>query len=471
MRKILIVGLSILCSQLSFSQNSNKQEDSLNLRKLYDMSLLNGKSYLWLEHLSNDIGGRLSGSLDAQKAVEYTKKELETLGLDKVWLQPVMVPKWVRGAKEFAYIETAPGSTRNINITALGGSVSTPMGGAKAQVIEVQGIEDLARYGEAQIKGKIVFYNRPMRADLINTFEAYGGCVDQRYSGAAEAAKYGAIGVLVRSMNLRLDDFPHTGTMSYGELRPSQRIPAAAISTNDAEYLSSLLKIEKKAEVYFKLNSEQLPDVQSYNVIGEITGSEFPNEYIVVGGHLDSWDVGDGSHDDGAGVVQSMEVLRLFKESGIKPKRSIRVVLFMNEENGLRGGNKYAEIAEEKNENHIFALESDSGGFTPRGFSFEARQDQFNQIAAWESLFKPYLIHYFELGHGGADIGPLKNGKTVLAGLVPDSQRYFDHHHSENDTFDQINKRELELGAATMASMIYLVDKYGLSNTSEVSKL
>ncbi|WP_010228800.1 M20/M25/M40 family metallo-hydrolase [Gillisia marina] len=471
MRKILIVGLSILCCQLSFSQINNAQEDSLNLRKLYDMSLLNGKSYQWLEHLSNDIGGRLSGSLNAQRAVDYTKKELETLGLDKVWLQPVMVPKWVRGAKEFAYIETAPGSTRNINITALGGSVSTPEGGAKAQVIEVQGIEDLARYGEEQIKGKIVFYNRPMRADLISTFEAYGGCVDQRYSGAAEAAKYGAKGVLVRSMNLRLDDFPHTGTMSYGELRPSQRIPAAAISTNDAEYLSGLLKIEKKAEVYFKLNSEQLPDVQSYNVIGEITGSQFPNEYIVVGGHLDSWDVGDGSHDDGAGVVQSMEVLRLFKESGIKPKRSIRVVLFMNEENGLRGGNKYAEVAKEKNENHIFALESDSGGFTPRGFSFEARQDQFDQIVAWKPLFKPYLIHYFEMNGSGADIGPLKNGEIVLAGLRPDSQRYFDHHHSENDTFDQVNKRELELGAATMASLIYLVDKYGISKNSGVSKL
>jgi hypothetical protein len=259
--------------------------------------------------------------------------------------------------------------------------------------------------------------------------------------------------------------------MSYGELRPSQRIPAAAVSTNDSEYLSSLLKIDKDAEVYFKLNSEQLPDVQSYNVIGEITGSEFPDEYIVVGGHLDSWDVGDGSHDDGAGVVQSMEVLRLLKESGIKPKRSIRVVLFMNEENGLRGGNKYAEVAVEKNENHIFALESDSGGFTPRGFSFEAKQDQFDQIAAWESLFKPYLIHYFELGHGGADIGPLKNGEIVLAGLVPDSQRYFDHHHSENDTFEHINKRELELGAATMASLIYLVDKYGISTNSGVSKL
>ena len=471
MRKIILIGLSIFCSQLASAQLSEKQQDSLALRKIYDMSLLQGKSYTWLDHLSNEIGGRLSGSLNAQRAVDYTKKELEALGLDKVWLQPVMVPKWVRGAKEFAYIQTALGITRNINITALGGSVSTPPGGAKAEIIEVQGIEDLERYGEEQIKGKIVFFNRPMRADHISTFQAYSGCVDQRYSGAAEASKYGAIGVLVRSMNLRLDDFPHTGAMSYGELRPSQRIPAAAISTNDAEYLSSLLKIEKNAEVYFKLNSEQLPDVQSYNVIGEITGSEFPDEYIVVGGHLDSWDVGDGSHDDGAGVVQSMEVLRLLKESGIKPKRSIRVVLFMNEENGLRGGTKYAEVAKEKNENHVFALESDSGGFTPRGFSFDATKDQFDQIAAWEPLFKPYLIHYFEIGHSGADIGPLKTGTTVLAGLVPDSQRYFDHHHSENDTFDQVNKRELELGAATMTSLIYLVDKYGISQAPVDAKL
>jgi hypothetical protein len=461
MKKSLLVALALLTTQINFSQISPEQEDSLNIRKFYDMSLLNGKSYKWLEHLSKDVGTRLSGSVGAQKAVEYTKAELEKLGLDKVWLQPVMVPKWVRGAKEFAYVETAPGSTRNINITALGGSVSTPEGGTKAEVIQVQGIEDLERYGEAQIKGKIVFFNRPMRADLIHTFEAYGGCVDQRYAGAKEAGKYGAVGVIVRSLSLSLDDFPHTGSMSYEDLPVSKRIPAAAISTNDAEYLSSLLKIDNDAKVYFKLNSKQLEDVQSYNVIGEITGTEFPNEYIVVGGHLDSWDLGDGAHDDGAGVVQSMEVLRLIKETGIKPKRSIRVVLFMNEENGLRGGNKYAEEAKKKNENHIFALESDSGGFTPRGFSFEATDAQFQYIENWKSLFKPYLIHYFEVEGSGADIGPLRGGETVLAGLRPDSQRYFDHHHSANDTFEQVNKRELELGAATMTSLIYLVDKYG----------
>ena len=211
--------------------------------------------------------------------------------------------------------------------------------------------------------------------------------------------------------------------------------------------------------------------MQSYNVIGEITGSEFPDEYIIVGGHLDSWDLGDGAHDDGAGVVQSMDVLRLLKESGIEPKRSIRVVLFMNEENGLRGATEYARVAKEKNENHIFALESDSGGFTPRGFSFATNDINFNQVLGWKGLFKPYLIHYFEKGGSGADVGPLKTETNVLAGLRPDSQRYFDHHHAANDTFEHVNKRELELGAATMTSLVVLCDKYGVNPMPAAKKL
>jgi Zn-dependent M28 family amino/carboxypeptidase len=259
-----------------------------------------------------------------------------------------------------------------------------------------------------------------------------------------------------------LDDLPHAGNMSYGDLPESKRIPAAAISTKDAELLSTMLKLDKTIQFYFKQNCKQLQDVQSYNVIGEITGTQFPDQYIVVGGHLDSWDLGDGAQDDGAGVVQSMDVLRLLKESGIKPKRTIRVVLFMNEENGSRGGAKYAEEAKLKNENHIFALESDSGGFTPRGFSFDCSDTQFDKMTQWKTLFKPYLIHYFEKGESGSDVGHLKNGTTVLAGLYPDSQRYFDYHHASNDTLDAVDKRELELGAATMASFVYLVDKYGI---------
>jgi hypothetical protein len=441
---------------------AQQQRDSLILKSIYKTALLNGQAYDWLDYLTNQIGGRLSGSLNAERAVEWSKGELEKLNLDRVWLQPVLVPKWVRGPKEFALIETEPGVTFNVPITALGGSVATPSVGLKAEVVEVQNFEELAILGRENIDGKIVFFNRPMQAELISTFSAYGGCVNQRYDGARQASQYGAIGVIVRSMSLRMDDYPHTGAMSYGDQAVSKRIPAAAISTNAAEKLSNLLKIAPKLKFLFRQQCKQYEDVLSYNVIGEITGSTFPDEIILVGGHLDSWDIGDGAHDDGAGCVQSMEVLRLFKELDYKPKRTIRVVLFMNEENGLRGGYKYAEMAALKGETHIFALESDAGGFTPRGFNFDLPDYEFEQVQSWEPLFKPYLIHYFEKGGSGADIGPLKTKTNVLAGLRPDSQRYFDHHHAATDTFEAVNKRELELGAATLTSLIYLYDTYGL---------
>lgn len=455
------LSIALLAITLCVQAQKQPDADSLMLRNLYDLSLLNGKSYEWLEYLSNKIGGRLSGSPEAELAVQYTKAQMETLGLDKVWLQPVMVPKWERGAKEKAWYKLN-GKRTHVAICALGGSVATPKGGLKAQVIEVQGLEDLEALGEVNIKGKIVFYNRPMQAELINTFQAYGGCVDQRYAGAMEAVKYGAVGVIVRSMNLRLDDFPHTGSMGYGDLPDDKKIPSAAISTLAAEALSKALRDNPSLEFTFEQSCKTYPDVQSYNVIGEITGSENPDKYFVVGGHLDSWDTGDGSHDDGAGCVQAMEVLRLLKLANYQPKHSLRVVMFMNEENGLRGGNEYAEQAKLNNEDHLFALESDSGGFTPRGFSIDSDNANFNQVESWKPLFEPYLVHWFKKGGSGADIGPLKKDGIVLAGLRPDSQRYFDYHHAPNDTFDAVNKRELELGAAAMASLVYLFDKYGL---------
>ncbi|MCL6272690.1 M20/M25/M40 family metallo-hydrolase [Muricauda sp. 2012CJ35-5] len=463
MRTSLLLIL-LLISATNFAQS----EDEKQMKAIYDLALTEGKAYDWLNYLSNQIGGRLSGSVQAQQAVDYTKGQLDSLGLDRVWLQPVMVPKWVRGTPEFAYIETKPGLTTNVPICALGGSVATPDGGIKTNVVEVQGIEDLEKLGREKIEGKIVFYNRPMDPTQISTFSAYSGCVDQRYSGAAEAGKYGAAGVIVRSMNLRLDDYPHTGSMSYGETPVAERVPAAAISTKGAELLSATLKLNPAIKFYFKQNCKQFDDVESYNVIGEIKGTIHPNEIMVVGGHLDSWDLGDGSHDDGTGCVQSMDVLRLLKETGYRPKRTLRVVLFMNEENGLRGGNKYAEVARAKNEKHVFALESDAGGFTPRGFSFDCSDENLAQVQSWKKLFEPYLIHLFVKGYGGADIGPLKTDDLVLAGLVPDSQRYFDHHHAENDTFEHVNQRELQLGAASMASLVYLIDKYGTITSDKI---
>ena len=459
MKYIIQIIFLIQSIQLSIAQ---EKKHVYNISKIYNVALTNGKSYEWLDYLSNQIGGRLSGSLNADRAVKWGFKELNNLDLDKVFLEDVMVPKWVRGTFEYASIITGPGMSINVPICSLGGSIATPASGLRAQVIEVKSFEELEALGMKNIKGKFVFFNRPMPAGIIDTFEAYSVTRDQRSNGAERAAKYGAVGVIIRSMNLKLDDYPHTGNMSYGKLPNKMRIPAAAISTNGAELLSSMLSLNKNLYFYLKQDCKNLPDVKSYNVIGEIKGSDFPNEIIVVGGHLDSWDLGDGAHDDGAGIVQSMEVLNIFNKISYKPKRTIRVVLYMNEENGLRGGITYAKNAKNKKENHVFALESDAGGFSPRGFSFEASDNQFKKIKSWETYFHPYLTDRFTLGGSGADIGPLRNGKIVLAGLRPDSQRYFEYHHTANDTFEAINKRELELGAAAMTSMIYLVDQHGL---------
>ena len=449
---------------LFISINSFSQSDKQVIKKIFDSSLSESISYELLDYLSNEIGGRLSGSLNAEKAVKWGKKELENIGFDRVWLQNVLVPKWVRGPKEFALIETQPGITFNVDVCALGGSVATPSVGIKAKVLEVSNFEELKILGKEKIDGKIVFFNRPMQSNVVNTFQAYGDAVNQRVNGATEAVKYGAIGVIVRSMTLRLDDFPHTGVMSYGNLTQSKKIPAAAISTNSAEKLSDLLKINPNLKFLLRQQCKEFDDVISHNVIAEIKGSEFPNEIILVGGHLDSWDLGDGSHDDGAGIVQSMDVINILKKIGYRPKRTIRVVLYMNEENGQRGAKKYFDISKKNNLNHIFAIESDAGGFSPRGFSFTTNDKNFEQIESWKKLFEPYLIHSFERGGSGADISILKTNKNVLAGLRPDSQRYFDYHHASNDTFDKINKRELELGTFAITSLIYLFDKYGLNN-------
>ena len=441
-----------------FAQVSEEQ----TIKGIYKSALTNAKCYSWLDHLSNQIGSRLSGSANADKAVLYTKSQLETLGFDKVFLQEVMVPKWVRGEKETAYILNNK-TKINIPICALGGSVATPKNGLTAEVIEVHGLGELEALG-SKLKGRIVFYNRPMDPENIATFTSYSGCVDQRSAGAREAAKYGAVGTIVRSMNMRLDDFPHTGAMGYGDLPKSDYIPTAAISTNGAELLSKTLKANPNLKFYFKQSCQQLDDVLSYNVVGEITGTEHPENIMVVGGHLDSWDLADGSQDDGAGVVQSMEVANIFKNMDYKPKNTLRVVLFMNEENGNRGGIKYGELALANKEKHIFALESDSGGFSPRGFSLECNEANFDRISSWKYLFEPYYVHSFVKGHSGTDIGPIKGNPLVKAGLQPDSQRYFDYHHAANDTFEFVNKRELELGAATMASLIYLIDQNGIVN-------
>jgi carboxypeptidase Q len=442
---------------------SAQVSDSVLIRKIYDQALENGHAYKNLEYLCKKIGPRLSGSAGAQKAVDWSKKLMEDYGFDTVYLQEVMVPHWERGTKETAYI--LDGKTRiNVPVAALGSSVATSVKGITAQIVEVHNFEELKKLGEAGIKGKIVFYNRPFDPAPVETFLAYRGAVDQRGQGAVEAAKLGAVAVIVRSMTHSLDDHPHTGGMRYAS--NITKIPAAAISTRGAELLSKTLKNSTNGPVKFflKQSCKTLPDALSYNVVGEIRGIEKPEEIISIGGHLDSWDLAEGAHDDGTGVTQSIEALRIFKAINYKPKRSIRAVMFMNEENGLRGGQKYAEVARLKNEKHIAAIETDAGGFTPRGFNVDAMPVTITRMNNdFHSLLKPYLIENIGAGESGADIGPLKTAVPgiVLIGYKPDSQRYFDIHHASSDVFENVNRRELELGAAGIAALAYLIDQKG----------
>lgn len=442
--------------------SAHAQQDSLMMRKIYDEELVNGKCYENLRYLCKNIGGRLSGSANAQKAVEWSKKLMENYGFDKVYLQEVMVPHWVRGEKEKGTIIIGKTSIP-VAIAALGGTVATPAEGITAEVVEVRSIGELQKLGEAGVKGKIVFFNGPFDPRYIETLFAYRDAGIQRNMGPGMASKFGAVAAIVRSLTESLDNYPHTGATNYGTSKP---IPAAAISTIAANQLSDLLqKNGTKVKFFLKDNCQTLPDVLSYNVVGELKGTENPNKVITVGGHLDSWDLAEGAHDDGTGVMQAAEVLRIFKAIGYRPKNNIRAVFFMNEENGHKGGTKYAELAAANNEEHIAAIETDEGGFTPRGFRFDTTPKAVGQIKQnWKALFEPYEADKMVVGGSGTDIEPLKNTRpnVLLIGFQPDSQRYFDVHHTPNDVFENVNKRELELGASAIASMVYLIDQHGL---------
>jgi hypothetical protein len=455
MKPLAIIFLLSVCLSVSA-----QTADENTIKLIFDTALGKGESYQMLDHLTGKIGPRLSGSPGAAAAVEWSRHVMQEYEFDSVWLQPVMVPHWVRGQKEEGRIVNSKKmGTVSVNICALGGSIGTGPSGIAAGIVEVKSFDELKQLG-ASVKGKIVFYNRPMDPTKINTFMAYVGAVNQRGSGAVEAARYGAVAVVVRSMGSNVEDYPHTGGMQYAPNVP--QIPAVAISTKHADLLSRLLKDDASLQFYIETHCETLEDAPSFNVIGEIKGGEYSNEIIVVSGHLDSWDLAQGAHDDGAGCVQAIEVLRLFKTIGYRPKRTIRAVMYMNEENGLRGGQKYAEVAEKNKEKHIAAIESDRGGFTPRGFSMTASDTEKERIRSWKPLLEPYGLSDFGQEGGGADIGPLARQNVALIGFLPDSQRYFDYHHTPQDTFDKVNKRELEMGAASMASLVFLLDKYGL---------
>lgn len=457
MRRLFVSALLLVI----YSGSSAQQEDSLVLRRLADEVLVNSSAYENLRYLTKQIGARLAGSPGMVKAEKWGFATMQKSGADTTWLQQCMVPHWVRGGRDEATaysMNSGMAKGKTLDVIALGNSHGSTKP-INAEVIVVNSFEELDANPE-RVKGKIVFYNYKFNPAYVRTFEAYRDAVQYRGQGPSRAAKHGALAVIVRSMSHSTDNFPHTGATRYDTLYP--KIPAVAIGLRDADWLNAALS-KGRMRVTIRTRGHFLPDTIGHNVIGELKGSEFPDEIITVGGHLDSWDNCEGAHDDGAGCVQTMEVLRAFRAIGLKPKRTIRFVLFANEENGLRGGNKYADEAKARNEKHIFAIESDAGGFTPRSLGFTVSDEQFKKVLQWQPLIAPYGANEFVRGGGGADIGPLNRALgTPMSSMNPDSQRYFDIHHARNDVFEAVNKRELDLGALNMAAIIYLVDKYGL---------
>lgn len=453
--------LLFLIACIPMLASAQSQADSIYIKKISDEIMRNGKAHDLLRQLTKGVGNRLAGSAQYNKAVQWGESTLKALGADKVFLQACMMPNWKRGGKDVAAVVMQDGKkiNRSLDVLALGNSMGSGGKPVVAEVIAVQDFDEMEAKKD-QLKGKIVYFNNQFNAANIQTFKSYGEAGQYRRSGPSRAAKYGAVGVMIRSLTEATDNNPHTGSTGYDEAYP--KIPAIALGNEDANYIWSIAK-KGSIKVSMTTNGHFEPDVEGHSVVAEFTGTEFPNEYITVGGHLDSWDVGEGAHDDGAGIVQTMEILRTLKVLGYKPKRTLRFVLFANEENGMRGGNKYAEEAQRNKEKHVFALESDAGGFTPRGFGFTVSQAQLTKIQSWLPLLKPYGTDFLQAGGGGADIGPLNRlFGTPIAGLMPDSQRYFDIHHARSDVFENVNKRELHLGAVNMAALIYLVDQYGL---------
>jgi|688.fasta_scaffold05911_7 carboxypeptidase Q len=459
MKKLtLFLFLLILCCRIN-AQALN--QDSAVISDIYNHALTQGRCYDDLRILCKDIGHRLAGSEEAESAIIWGKKTLEDCGAGHVFLMPVEVPRWTRGSSESGKYKLKGGAMteKNVALTALGGSVGTS-GIIRAQVVEVKTFEELAMLGEEKIRGKIVFFNKAMDAALINTGAAYGGAYPIRGKGPSEAARLGAVACLIRSLTLADDNYPHTGMTQYED--GVMRIPAAALSAVASRQLSQDLQQQPDLEFELQLSCEAYDRTMQANVVAELQGSMFPDEYITIGGHLDSWDIGEGAHDDGCGIVQSIQVLRTLVALGYKPLHTIRIVLFINEEFGNDGGETYARVCREEGKIHVAAIESDAGGFTPVGFNCDLNDKQYEQIQTWLPLLEPYNLFRFRRGGSGVDIRPLKDDRVALFGLNVDGQRYFDFHHSNNDRFENVNRRELELGAAALATLAYLIDQTGL---------
>lgn len=454
--KVALSGL-ILVSTLNAQEDTTAQ----TLRKLYSHALTEQQGYRWLKELT-DMGPRFAGSEQATASLLHFKAKLDSMGY-QTQLQEVTVPRWVRGPQEKAWLIDGATETE-LAVTALGGSIGTEAEGLEAKVIEIPSFEAL---DTLPLEGKIAFYNIHMDPSFISTGYAYGSAVKQRWAGAIEASKRGAIGVVIRSLSSSINPYPHTGSMSY---EPGvEKIPAAALSTLHAEALSHALKQNPDLKVKLNMACQWEDSVQSYNLIADWPGSEKPEEVILVSGHFDSWELGTGAHDDGTGVMHALESVHLLRELNFPIKRTLRILFYMNEEFGLNGAKTYARAVKngEMSKKHVVAIESDGGGFTPKGFSMDTDDETAEKIKAYRPYFEPYGIYQFARGGSGADVGQLKNGEVILIGLRPDNHRYFEVHHSALDVFESVNAREFTMGSASLAALMWLMDRDDLTKAAQ----
>jgi hypothetical protein len=447
-----LVAAALMCLAPS-SNFAAEPPRATEAERILDAALLSDGAWEKLAFLCDRIGHRLSGSPGLQKAVAWTSKVMEREGADRVWTEKVAVPRWVRGSEFGRIVEPVE---HEMSLIALGMSDPTPPEGITAEVVAVDSFDALDSLSDDAVRGKIVLYNRPIRRDGGPEW-GYGSAAGLRYRGASAAAKKGAVGMLIRSIGTADYRLPHTGAMAYED--GVSRIPAAAISVEDALQIERFLAEGESVRVSYTLGCRNEGEAESANVIGEIRGSDMADEIVLIGAHLDSWDVGCGAHDDGAGVVQVMEALRLIKSLGLQPRRTIRAVLFTNEENGLLGGNAYADSHAADMDKHVAAIETDSGGFRPLGFGVSAGPGGVDLVREIARTLDRIGADTVEDGGGGADISPMRAYGVPQMGLRVDTTHYFDYHHTEADTLDKVDPHDLRMGTAAMAVMAW-----GLAN-------
>lgn len=440
-----------------FAINAQDAEKNV-IERIYTNALTTPYAYANLQELCARAPGRLLGSKASETAINLLETQLAKIHPDTLYRQTYTTPSWRCKAPAKAMV-LYNGKKEPLNVVNLGLSPSTPTGGLTAEIVEVHSMKELDSLGTKAINGKIVFFNRPMDNTFLSTFQAYGKAVDQR-SGAGRAAQYGAVGAIARSVATENDDFPHTGVGHYRDgVKP---IANLAVSTNDANKLSNINRQYPDVKVWMESTTENTDTVESANLIAEIEGKEHPEKIILIGAHMDSWFNTPGAHDDGAGCAQVMDVLRIFKELGIRPRNTIRMVLYMDEEMTQTGAKTYARFVGKEQKLHIACIETDAGGLLPLGFDIDAPDTVLESLRKQTVKLSEYGVYRTDKGYGGEDVGFLKQYGFPLIGLLTNSQRYFEYHHSANDTVDKVSRREMQLGTASIAGLVYLIDKNGL---------